>query len=145
MYNDKIEDLRFTAYLYSLEGETDLENLRRRDGYIASEIVHAKAIICRMEEYRQEIFTQAQRIAAAPVSLELELVRKLCYAGSGQYRPFYYLTCYEVYTGIGKKKIKKKEFLGKERFKAIKLLEEWKKQYPSATITVDINKAKWER
>lgn len=137
MYNDKIEDLRFTVSLYPLEGETDLEALRRRDSYIAADIAEAKAIIRKMEEYRQEIFTQAQRIAAAPVSLELELVRSRRFAGGGQYRPFYYLTCYEVYAGIGKKKIRQEIFPGKERFKAIKLLavasltlallaEEWK-------------------
>ena len=83
MYNDKIEDLRFTVSLYPLEGETDLEALRRRDSYIAADIAEAKAIIRKMEEYRQEIFTQAQRIAAAPVSLELELVRSRRFAGGG--------------------------------------------------------------
>lgn len=145
MYNDKIEDLRFTASLYPLEGETDLDALRRRDSYIASEISRAKSIICRMEEYRQEIFRQAQQIAAAPVTLELELIRSHRYVSSGQYRPFYYLTRYEVYAGIGKKKIQQEVFPGKERFKAIKLLDEWKKQHPYATVTVNIQKSKWER
>lgn len=145
MYNDKIEDLKFTVSLYPLDEETDLETLRRRDSYIALEIEAVKGLIRRMEEYRQEIFEQSQRVAAAPVSLELELIRSHRYVGGCQYRPFYYLTRYEVYAGIGKKRIQQEVFPGKERFKAKKLLEEWKKQFPAATVTVDIKKSPWER
>lgn len=68
---------------------------------------------------------------------------------------------YEVYAGIGKKRIQQEVFpraaasrllqqrqsryTGKERFKAKKLLEEWKKQFPAAAVTVNIQKSKWER
>lgn len=145
MDRERPEELKFHTYLWHVEEETDLEALRRQDCNIASDIARAKSMIQQMENYRKEIFEQAQRIAAAPVTLELELIRSHRYVSSGQYRPFYYLTRYEVYAGIGKKKIQQEVFPGKERFKAIKLLDEWKKQHPYATVTVNIQKSKWER
>lgn len=145
MYEPKIEDIKFTAYLYPVEGEADLATLKQRDEAVKHEIARAKAIIERLETYRKELFRQSQRITAAPVSLEITLLRELRYTYHGPARPFYYLTQYEVYAGVGKKKIRQEVFAGKERFQALKTLEEWKKQFPSAAVTVNIQKSKRER
>lgn len=139
---EQIKEYRIFAYTSNVRDCCDMASLQRQDNYTAHMIERLEEALAAMKAHRAEIYEQAQRIAAAAVSVEIELTRERRFRDS---HVFYHLRRYEVRQGIGKTKIHGESYPGKDRKEALKRFEEWKKEFPAAAVTVDIERRKWER
>ena len=139
---ENIKEFRIFAHTYNVKDCSDMKSLQMYDRMAASSIERLEEALEAMKAHRAEIFAQAQRVAAAAVSLEIELTRERRWRDS---HVFYHLRRYEVREGIGKTQIEGETYPGKDRKEALKRFEAWKKDFPAAAVTVDIEKRRWER
>lgn len=139
---EHIKEYRIFAYTSNVKACSDMKSLQMYDRMAASAIERLEEALEAIKAHRQEIFEQAQKVAAAPVTLEIELTRERRFRDS---HVFYHLRRYEVREGIGKTKIHGESYPGKDRKEAFKRFEAWKKEFPAAAVTVNIERHRWEK
>ncbi|WP_458407830.1 hypothetical protein [Anaerotignum sp.] len=139
---EQVKEFRIFAYTRPVADCSDLNTLKLYDRNTAHDIERLEEALKELKEHRKEIFQQAQRVAAAPVTLEIELTRERKFREN---HVFYHLRRYEVREGIGKTKIAGESYPGKDRKTALLRFDQWKKEFPAATVTVDIEKRRWEK
>ena len=139
---NQTKEYRIFAYTSNVKNCSDMKTLQMYDRSAAYAIERLEEALEAMKAHRQEIYEQAQRVAAAAVTMEIELIRERRFRDS---HVFYHLRRYEVREGIGKTKIHGESYPGNDRKTALQRFEEWKKQFPAAAVTVNIEKSRWER
>lgn len=141
-YRDDAE-IRLYAYIKKADTIGDLKSLEFREAQALQAIAECKATIETLEEYRKTLYTRYQEIANATFKLVLRLERHVKWDNSKSY----IITLFKRYDGakIADEEVKRENFPGKERHKALKRFEELKKEYPTTETEIDIEKRRWEK
>jgi hypothetical protein len=141
-YRDDAE-IRQYAHIRKADAIDSLKTLEFYESQALRAIADYKNVIATLEEYRKTLFNRYQEIISAPYKLILRLERHAKWDGTKSYS----ITLFKRFDGakIADEELKRENFTGKERHKALKRFEELKKEYPTTETEIDIEKKHWEK
>lgn len=141
-YRNGEYETRINIYCLSPQEVSNMQRLIDRDKSALNDIKRCEAAIEQLKQYRLELAQRAQELATMQYHIRTTLLRNKSWR-TGKVE--YFITTEKVFEDESCELISNVKFEGRERYKAIDIFENLKKENPHYEFIKDIAKKQWEK